>query len=235
VPDANNRRLWLISGVLVPLLGALIAAVPLWIEVIKPRIDDDDKSAPTAVATVESTPTPNADLLAPALLDITDLPAGWARTDRRIIEEPCDLHITRQGIVGVTIAYEAIDSLGSSYVYQEVSQLAPQDAALIVNVVAATVDACPSSTATSPDGQLVASTVLPLVFPQLGDQSYAFREIVPGISQNFTTDTVVIRRGDYVSILSITDLGTPSDGTFDQFVEEAALTADARLAAIAPR
>jgi hypothetical protein len=213
------------------MFAALLAAVPLWIEVIQPRITNDDTPTPTSVV-VEPTATPDVNLLAPALLAVTDLPAGWLQSDTRIVEEPCGLHITRQGLIGTTIAYQARDSLGSSYVYQEVAQLAPADAGLIINVVASVIDTCPSSTAVSPDGQLAASTVFPLVFPQLGHQSYAFREIVPGITQTYTTDTIVIRRNEYVSILSITDLGTPADGTFDQFVEAAARTADVRLASI---
>jgi hypothetical protein len=227
-----GRNTWIVTGVVVPIVAAIIAAVPVWVSVIRPRLDGNDKptAGPTQVVapTIEPTNGPDMDDLIPqALLRDADLPDGWVVAEERVVEEPCGLRTARAALDGVSIAFRT-EPEGAAYLYHDVGLFAGGDAELLLDAVIDTIATCASSVATSPDGIRVESTVTPLVFPQFGDQSYAFEEIVPGMLTQYTTDSVYIRRGDFLSILIITNAGVPGP-EFDAFVEAMAGIAERGL------
>jgi hypothetical protein len=212
----------------VPIVAALIAGIPLWLEVIKPRLDNDPTPTPPAVAQ----PTlPNQNDLRVALLEEGDLPEGWLITPARVVEEPCGIHY-RRGVASVQRALHYPTDLAAPYIYHEVSAFDAGAAKTELDGIIATMDGCQSSMSTAPGGEVVPSAIDPFTVAQLGDQSYGFREVVVGAAGVYLTDTVFVRYDDVLSILVITlTLGPDEeDPQFNSFVDNMALLVDAKLA-----
>jgi len=234
--DRFKAPTWIITGVVIPLVVAIIAAIPVWLQVIRPRLDGNGDPTPTSPAPTRELPAPDipdADALNSALLAPEDFPeSGWELVDVVVVEEPCALNATRAGFTGVT---EAIRYQGElfPYVYHEVSAFVDNaEATYLLDGIIATMESCASSMRHAPGGELVPSTIEELVVPQLGDQSFAFREVIPGSAGQYVTDTVYVRRANLLSILIVTTTAEPSPA-FSALVEGLATIAQGKLAAIA--
>lgn len=231
-PAANR---WIVTGVLVPIVAAVIAAVPVWIGVIKPWLDDDSNGPalqPTATDAGgrAGSRLPSEAAIAGAVLEPEDLPPDYVVASA-IVEEPCGLHFTREGVTGRTRALQYGPDR-DPYVYHEVAVYDPGDATAALDAAIALIDACPTTTATSPEGVAVDSQVTPLLYRQLGDQSYAFRQVVPGETFDYTIDTVWTRVGQSISILVVTT-SRVADAGFEDFVDTLADIAEAKLYTLA--
>jgi hypothetical protein len=222
-----QRRTWLVTGVFIPLIAASIAAIPVWLQVIQPRIDDDSKPTPTPTVVVQPT-MPDYNDLYVALLEENDLAEGWQATHDPLFEEPCGIHY-RQGERGVNDQLRFPADPEAAWIYHEISAFGPGEGKAELDSIIRTIDTCPSSRSTAPDGQVVDSIIDPFAMPPLADQSYAFREIVPGGTGMYTTDTVIIRYGDVLSILIVT-LPREADDAFTGFVDFLAGVAADKLA-----
>jgi hypothetical protein len=212
----------MVTGVVVPIIAAIIAAIPVWIGVIQPWLDDNSKDEPGPQPTATDSgggagaEFPSDASLMAALLQPEDLPQDYVLTEA-IVEEPCGLHFTRRGVIGRSRAFQ-FGPDRDPYIYHEVAVYFPGDATAALDEAIAIIDGCSTSPATSPDGTRVDSQITPLLYAQLGDQSYAFRQVVPGETLNLTIDTVWIRAGTSVSILVVTTT-RDADAGFDEFVD----------------
>jgi hypothetical protein len=227
----------MVTGVVVPIIAAMIAAIPVWIGVIQPWLDDDnDEPNPGPEATATDTAggagsdIPSDAAISAAVLEPEDLPPDYV-VATAIVEEPCGLHFTRQGATGRTRALE-YGPERDPYIYHEVGAYFPGEASTAMDEAIAIIDACPTTLATSYEGDRVESTITPLIYRQLGDQSYAFRQVVPGETLTYTIDTVWARVGQFVSILVVTT-NREADTGFDDFVDTLANIAEAKLFTLA--
>jgi hypothetical protein len=141
----------MVTGVFVPIVAAVIAAVPVWIGVIQPWIDrdGDDDPKPTPTSTFESAGQdfPSDAALLAALVQPEELPPDYVVTEA-IVEEPCGLHITRRGVVGRSRAYR-FGPESDPYIYHEVSVFYPGDATATLDEAIATIDGCSTTQASS--------------------------------------------------------------------------------------
>lgn len=162
---------------------------------------------------------PPQELLDEALLQIADMPTGWASVpdDGEDSDPPCGVSIS--SIVGV-------DEIPSGRAeYAEDANLGP---GVVVSVgvlppdlgnldVLGTLNQGRLDCRTSSDGFDLSFSELS--YPPLGDQSYAWRLTVTDGDTTFTSDAVDVRVGDIVIQVAGYDIfGDPTD-IVDQFVE----------------
>jgi hypothetical protein len=198
---------------------------------------------PQATATVARRPPasapprtgPLADRLSRALLSVQDLPGGW-RLSRDARGDPDDttlcgtglgtLEQQRAKLAEVDVGFERGTT---AFIVQAVAAYPPGMAQRVLDDLAATVQPCHELVTRDDEGTLAEWQLTPIPFPQLGDQTVAFREY-QAVNQ-VEALVVYIRRGDLVTVLLDIAIRAPVDRAH---TEALARQIERKLAAVGP-
>ena len=208
------------------------------------RNDDKGAEAATPRATGSAPAarpggTPTSRDLARGLLSLEDLPPDWIVVKR----QPPQAQDERTTLCGVEHFYgQVTKSLGEfanarsatdRVITHGATAYAPGDAKQSIDDTVALLQTCKEWQEKRPDGTIVNSRISPVTFPQLGEQSVAFRVDTDGPTGPIQLLIVVLRRGDLTSGMIATAI---RDRQLDRgLVELLARRSDERLQAIAGR
>lgn len=191
--------------------------------------------APGPAGFAPSRTGPVADKLAKALLTSYDVPASWKRS-KDVRGDPedttiCDTSLAtleqhRAKLAEVDVGFER--GSAGPFVVQAAAAYPAGTAPRVMDSLAAAVQPCRTLTVRDEEGTLTQWELTPIPFPQLGDQTVAFREYQP---VNAVAALVVyVRRGDLVTVVITIAIRAPVDRAQ---AERFARRADEKLAAVA--
>jgi hypothetical protein len=185
--------------------------------------------------------------LAPALLTLADLPAGWTSTDNASSDNSASLFDSSSGSSSTDLCGN--DRLDDGLIGQNSTGFMPADLAdglrILVDGVAryqpgkakAAMDgfqqalkACSGTTTQADDsGATTTLTVAALDLPALGDQAAGFHVAAQSTPFGLGLEIAVVRRGDLLAVVADFDLGddVPQDGLIQQLAGKAAARLDA--------
>jgi hypothetical protein len=151
-----------------------------------------------------------------ALLQLSDLPAGW-------VQDPPDPEARRASPCGVTFADSAREEAQTAYSLDELPTLrlnvfsfAPGEAEKAIGALRAALPDCPPATL-EVNGQQVTAITEPIRFPQLGDESIAVRQDFTLQGFPFTGLGVATRVGDGITGVILADLGSVDRAELERF------------------
>jgi len=100
------------------------------------------------------------------------------------------------------------------------------EASEVIDLVSETANACQSFTETDEDGTETEYTIAPLSFPDLGDETFAFRVSASSLFGPFALDVAAVRDGEFTVSIIAGGFGAPPDS---ELTEELAQTMLDRL------
>jgi hypothetical protein len=203
-------------------------------------------SAPTPSASPSPSATPSPSLtatapittsstrLSPALLTLTDLPAGFTRHELGAKNLPSLIHgcagleaLQQTGIGDIAQGEWANGGLTSAYIDEAVIEPKGVSAAGLVAESAKALDAC-GSVQVVEEGFGVTLTAKPLSLAEMGDASHAWKTTGDYAGIPMELNVVLVQQGGLVVLLAQTHIGGHAD---DALTLQAAQAAAARAAA----
>src|SRR5262249_51317155 len=147
-----------------------------------------------------------AEALSRGLVSVQDLPAGW-RLSQDSGGSPEDTDLCGANLAAIEHQRQKLGEAASSferggsgpYLVQTLAAYPSGVAEQVMSDLAAAIASCRQATIRDEEGSLSTWELAPIPFPQLGDQTIAFREYLP--TNDVEAVIVYIRRGDRITVL----------------------------------
>ena len=200
--------------------------------------DDDDDQAQTIETTTttadpeeETTTTSGASSdLSDVVVQLEDLPTGWSVSppeddDEATDDEFCEDHDPFNEVEAQDEAESSFqESDFGPFVASAASQFTDDDeASTIIDAFADAANECQSWTDTDEDGTVTEYTTTPLSFPDLGDETFAFRLSAASPIGPFAADIAVVRQGEFTLSIVNAGLGAGPDSALTESLAQTML------------
>jgi hypothetical protein len=180
--------------------------------------DGQARTVETTTTTEGEEPTPTSTTVPPrdialneVIVQLGDLPTGWspsAPEDDGEDDSFCEGH---DPLNQIEPTEEAESSFQQSdfgpFVFAGAGTYTGDQASEVMDAFAETADACQSFTETDEDGAETTYTISPLSFPDLSDDTFAFRMSATSPLGPFNLDVAAVRKGTVVLIIVNGGLG----------------------------
>jgi hypothetical protein len=199
--------------------------------------DDDDQAQTVETTTTErseddssTTTSGGSSDLNDVVVQLDDLPTGWSvtppeETDDEGDEQICEGHDPLNAIEPQDEAESGFqESDFGPYVASGAAQYSDDDeASEVIDQFAETANACQTFTETDEDGTVTEYTISPLSFPDLGDETFAFRMSATSPLGPFAVDVAVARQGEFMVSIFNAALGTAPDSALTESLTQTML------------
>ena len=172
--------------------------------------------------------TVSEDGLSRALLTISDMPTGWTTSPPETDEDEgfCGVEFESTALFDIEVGFQ--QSVTGPFAGHRLQAFPPGEAQRSFEAGVERASSCGEFTITNDDGTVNIWQVSPLSFPEVGDDTFAFRASTEvALFGSVTVDLVAFRRGDFISVLAFSVLGFGSPDP--ELAERLVRLADERL------